>query len=467
MHSNFNFKKRLEEKKRRKKIIFYTTFAFFVCVLFCAGFLISESSLELENQDRIRVGSPILQFLPLVPVKSSPVENYVRVENYVKNGDTIINILKRGGIAHAVAYRFFTDLKTIYNLKKIAAGNKYTLFISKETKELVKFKYEIDLDHYLEAWKDNVTDTYKGKLVEIPYEVEREFVSGEIHETLFASILEVGEEPELADMMASLFEYDIDFNRDIQEKDSFSLLVEKMFLQGEFVRYGHILAVEFTNRGKTIRVIRYTDPEGYTAYYHPDGGSVRKMFLRCPLPFMRVTSRYGNRRHPLSGFSAKHLGVDFGAPTGTKIRATASGIIRRVSRNKIKGRYIYISHKNSYVSHYYHLSRFASGIKVGRRVEQGQIIGYVGSTGWSTGPHLHYGLQKNRRFLNPLSLNSPSKDPVKKIYLKDFKKYAARISLLLTGNRLVKIPQAITEMVLETPNPRTQPPVKSTISIGY
>ena len=223
---------------------------------------------------------------------------------------------------------------------------------------------------------------------------------------------------------------------------------DKKYLNGKFVRYGYVLAAEFINRGKVIQVIRYTEPEGKTAYYHPDGRSVRKMFLRCPLPFMRVTSRYGNRRHPVLGFSARHNGIDFGAPVGTKIRASASGVIQRTGYNRGRGRYITIRHPNRYFSHYYHLSRVAKKIRSGVKVGQGQIIGYVGCTGLCTGPHLHYGLQKNGRFINPLRLKSPTKNPVKKIYLKDFKHYATIYFLVLSGSKFIKIPQALQDILL-------------------
>jgi murein DD-endopeptidase MepM/ murein hydrolase activator NlpD len=263
--------------------------------------------------------------------------------------------------------------------------------------------------------------------------------------------------------MASLFEYDIDFNRDLRVKDSFTLLVEKMYLQGQFVRYGAVLTAQFINDGNTIWVIRFTDPEGKTAYYHPDGRSVRKMFLRCPLPFMRVSSSYGNRRHPLWNFSARHNGVDLAAPIGTKIRATAAGSVIRKGIDGSRGRYICIRHKNNYTSHYYHLSKFAKEIKPGAAVEQGQVIGYVGSSGWSTGPHLHYGMQKSGRFFNPLTLNSPAKEPVKEIYMEDFKEYSYRVSLLLSGSQLVKIPDLIIEKLLERPTYPLPKPVVTSI----
>jgi len=464
MHINFDFKRRLEKKKKTRKTILCLGVGVLISVLFCAGVFVFiwEKDAKTKKQEP----SPRDKTIIPSPPAAGPQEQIVKIEYYIKNGDTIINILKREGVEHQSAYQFFTQVKPVYNLKKICAGKQYTLFLSKEKNEIKRFIYEIDPDYYLEAWRDETTNCYKGKTVKIPYRVKRQFVSGIIRESLFGSILEGGEKPELADMIASLYEYDIDFNRDIRKGDSFALLVEKLYLKGEFIRYGHMLAAHFSNRGKTIRVIRYSNPEGKSAYYHPDGRSVRKMFLRCPLPFMRVTSGYGNRRHPLLKFSARHYGVDMAAPVGTRIRATASGIVKVKGYTSSKGRFITVRHKNHYISHYYHLNSFAKGIKPGIRVEQGQIIGYVGRSGWATGPHLHYGLQKSGRFMNPLSLRSPSKDPVKKVYFEDFKQYVARVSLLLSGSHIVDIPESITEALLEIPAPPAQAPVTSANSIG-
>ncbi len=328
-------------------------------------------------------------------------------------------------------------------------GKKYTIFLSSFGREIEKFKYEIDVNQYVEVSRDERNNDFSGKIVTIPYDVKKEIIKGKITYSLFESILECGEKPELADLLASLYEYDVDFNRDIQVGDSFAVIVEKRYLHGQFSSYGNVLASEFVNRGKTIRLLRYTDPESMSAYYHPDGRSVRKMFLRCPLPFMRVTSRYGNRMHPVLGFSAKHNGVDFGAPAGTIIRASAAGIIQQIGHDSTRGRYISIRHPNYYISHYYHLSGVAKDIKTGIKVDQGQLIGYVGSTGLSTGPHLHYSMEKSGRYFNPLRLESPAKEPVKQQYFEDFKHYVDRYFLVLSGSKLVIIPQTIQDALLD------------------
>ncbi len=386
------------------------------------------------------------------------------VKQQVKRGDTIIDILKREGLAHNTAQKLFTQIKPVYDLRKINAGKKYILHLTLPNRHLHTFRYQIEPNRYLEVIKDRNGDTFKGKIITVPYVTKKALVKGEITISLFMSILKCGEKPELSDKMADLYEYDIDFNRDLQKGDSFALIVEKKYLGNKFVEYGDILAAEFVNCGKAIRVIRYTDPSGLTAYYHPDGSSVRKMFLRCPLPFMRVTSRYGNRRHPVLGFSSRHMGVDFAAPVGTRVRASASGVILQKGYNRSRGYFIKIRHPNRYVSNYYHLSRFAARIRSGVKVEQGEVIGYVGNTGLSTGPHLHYGLMKNGRFLNPLCLNSPTKNPVKKIYLDAFKKFAGNRMLFLTGTRMIDLPREIEDVLL---NPTAPKPLPATVPFNF
>lgn len=449
---------KFEPKKnsQKKKTLFFVGVIFiFIFVFISLGLTFRESLPVIKKEPH----QPLQEKAAASGGEDIPL---IKIEKRVRRGDTIINTLKQEGVDHQSAYKFFTDVKPVYNLKKIIAGQKYTLFLSSLEKEIKKFRYEIDTDRYLEVSKDGNNNCFKGKIVTIPYEVKKELVKGSITYSLFESILDCDERAELADILASLYEYDVDFNRDIRPNDSFTVIVEKKYLNGKFVRYGYVLAAEFINRGKVIQVIRYTDPEGKIAYYHPDGRSVRKMFLRCPLPFMRVTSRYGNRRHPVLGFSARHNGIDLGAPAGTKIRASASGVIQRTGYNRSRGRYITIRHPNQYISHYYHLSRKVKKIRAGVKVEQGQIIGYVGCTGLCTGPHLHYGIQKNGWFINPLRLKSPTKNPVKKIYLKDFKHYATRYFLVISGSKFIKIPQGLQDVLLspsDTSRFQTKAPV--------
>lgn len=420
------------------------TFLWLCTVILVSDFSrISELSETFEKKKTIWASfqDGFLQFQTKFPLKQ-PLD---KIEGKIRRGDTIINVLTGTGLEYRTAFKLFQDVKDIYNLKNILPGQNYSLYLNKGRIE--KFVFEIKYNRYLNIIRDEAKG-FVGKIVDIPIRTKNNIIKGKIRDTLFVSILNLGEKAELADMLASLFEYDIDFNRDIRDGDHFTIMVEKKYLNREFIRYGNILAAQFTNQGKTIDVLRYTDPEGKTAYYHPDGRAVKKMFLRCPLPFMRVTSRYGLRRHPVLGFSTRHNGVDFAALRGTPVRVTASGLVARIGYDRIKGRYVIVRHPNRYVSHYYHLSKIKKGIRSGYRVEQSQIIGFVGKSGRATGPHLHYGLQKNGRFLNPLLLKSPSKNPVKKIFFQDFKQHVARIFFMVSNSNILEISFKLRDVLL-------------------
>jgi len=190
--------------------------------------------------------------------------------------------------------------------------------------------------------------------------VRQETVRIRIENSLYDATLASGEMMELFEPLSRMFEYDVDFNRDIQPGDLLSAVLEKKYLDGRLAAYGDILAAELLNNGKGIRVVRYPAPGGGMGYFHPDGRSTRRMFLRCPLPFVRVTSRYGMRRHPVLGYSARHNGTDFAAPYGTPVRATASGVVTARGRDNGRGNYVTIRHGNGFASQYYHLQRFAA-----------------------------------------------------------------------------------------------------------
>lgn len=434
---------------RKRERVFYLFLAKLVFLIFFSGIMVADFS---KIPDRVKssaekgnIWASLEDHFDCIKKGVAFKEPLDKIEGRIHRGDTIISALTREGLEYGTAFKLFQDVKDVYNLKKVYPGQNFSLYMSKG--RIKKLVYEIDYNLNLNITRDK-KGNFAAEIVDIPIRIKRDIVKGKIKDTLFISTLNLGERAELADMLASLYEYDIDFNRDIRDGDVFTIMVEKKYLNGEFIRYGNILAATFTNQGKTINVLRYTDPEGKTAYYHPDGRAVKKMFLRCPLPFMRVTSRYGLRRHPVLGFSARHTGVDFAAPRGTPVRATASGLVAKIGYNRLKGRYIFIRHPNRYISHYYHLNGIKKGIRPGSRVEQSQVIGFVGQSGRTTGPHLHYGLLKNGRFINPLLLKSPSKNPVKKVYLKDFKLNVARALFMVSNSKIIKVSLRLRDVLL-------------------
>jgi murein DD-endopeptidase MepM/ murein hydrolase activator NlpD len=251
-------------------------------------------------------------------------------------------------------------------------------------------------------------------------------VRASILSSLFSAVNDVGEGPELAFSLADIFAWDIDFIRDIREGDSFKVLVEKRFREGAFSGYGPILAAEFDNNDEIYKAYRFEAKDGRADYYDEEGKSVRKAFLKAPLKFSRISSGFTNRRfHPILKRYKPHRAIDYAAPTGTPIHSVGSGVVTRKGYTKYNGRYVRIRHNSIYQTHYNHMSRFAKGIKVGARVDQGQTIGYVGATGLATGPHLDFRMYKNGVAVNPLKVKTPSAAPVPKALLTEFNKAKA------------------------------------------
>ncbi len=237
--------------------------------------------------------------------------------------------------------------------------------------------------------------------------------AGTIEDSLFAD----GRKAKLSDRLilqvADIFDYDIDFAQDLQPGDRFSVVYDVLYKDGKKLRDGDIIAAEFTNNGQTYRAVRYQDSEGHVAYYTPDGQSTRKAFIRTPVDFARISSGFNlHRRHPILNVIRAHKGVDYAAPIGTPVKATGDGRIEFVGRKGGYGNLIVIKHWGPYETAYGHLLRFRSGIAVGSKVRQGQVIGYVGMSGLATGPHLHYEFRVDGIHKNPVTVALPHAMPI-------------------------------------------------------
>ncbi|MFN3545784.1 MAG: M23 family metallopeptidase [Thiobacillus sp.] len=237
--------------------------------------------------------------------------------------------------------------------------------------------------------------------------------SGRILSSLYAATDSAGIPDRIADKMAEVFSTSLDFRDDLRRGDTFSVIYTVNYRNGEPVGPGKLLAAEYVNAGKPYRAVLYQDPFGREEYYTPDGESLRKGFLRSPLEFSRVTSSFSNsRKHPVYGFHRAHTGVDFGAPTGTRVKATGDGTVSFAGWRGGYGNIVVLRHSNGFETYYAHLSGFASGIRAGRAVEQGQVIGYVGATGTATGPHLHYEVRIAGLPQNPMTVKLPGSPPL-------------------------------------------------------
>lgn len=317
------------------------------------------------------------------------------------------------------AYPLIETIADVFDPRRLRVDNPYRLRFGADDGEFLQFEYHVDDDQFLQV--NLAGDGFEATL--FPYRQTRteHVVEGAIdaeRNSLVAALAAGGEGVLLAVALAEVLSGEIDFNNDLRQGDRFSLLYEEVHREerfeddgedgGEelsFSRYGDVLATEFTNDGRRLQAFRFLVPgEPEAQYFDERGRSMKRLFLRSPFRFEpRITSRFSYRRvHPILGGVRPHLGVDYGAPTGTPVIAVATGTVVSVGRSGGSGNMVRLRHTNGYETYYLHLSRFASGISRGARVFQGQEIGYVGSTGLSTGPHLDYRMRKNGVFVNPL-----------------------------------------------------------------
>jgi len=271
----------------------------------------------------------------------------------------------------------------------------------------------------------------------------REIVkSGVIRSSLYAATDAADVPDSVANQMADIFAGDVDFHRDLRRGDRFSVVYETYYFNGRESRSGRVLAAEFVNQSRTFRAVWYPDPEGTTekdgSYFTPDGKNLRKAFLRSPLEFSRISSGFGLRMHPIQQRWRAHTGVDYAAPHGTGVRATGDGVIDSIGSQGGYGNVVVVRHNNGITTWFAHLSGFGRGLQRGSRVSQGDVIGYVGQTGWATGPHLHYEFRVNDQFRNPLTIALPASKPLSgetlPVFLAYAQPYVARIELLGNSN---------------------------------
>ena len=303
---------------------------------------------------------------------------------------------------------------------------------SKQAKQFTQLKhgqvlqFELDKDGQLTSLHTKVSSLESIRLNRSAkgYSFNREiskpmmrtaYAHGLINSSLSASAQRAGLPHNLTMDMARVLGYDIDFAQDIRQGDEFDVVYEQKVMDGKVVGTGNILSARFTNRGKTYTAVRYTNKQGNTSYYTADGNSLRKAFIRTPVDFARISSRFSNgRKHPILNKIRAHKGVDYAAPRGTPIKAAGDGKVLLAGRRGGYGNTVIIQHGNTYKTLYGHMQGFAKGVTTGSNVKQGQIIGYIGTTGLSTGPHLHYEFQVNGVHVDPLSQKVPMADPIAK-----------------------------------------------------
>ncbi|MCJ7555912.1 MAG: peptidoglycan DD-metalloendopeptidase family protein [Gammaproteobacteria bacterium] len=286
--------------------------------------------------------------------------------------------------------------------------------------KILRLNRRIDETHELEVTLSD-SGNYQSRIIDHPLETRVVYAHGTIKNSLFLAGRKAGISDKVTMNLAGIFAWDVDFVLDIRENDEFVLLYEELWQDGSRVKDGEILAAEFVNRGETLRAIRYTDSEGHSDYFSPEGNSMRKAFIRAPVDFTRISSNFNpNRKHPILNKIRAHKGVDYAAPNGTPIKAAGDGKVIFAGRKNGYGNCVILQHGGNITTLYAHMSRFSKEGRVGRRVVQGQIVGYVGATGLATAPHLHYEYRVNGVHRNPRTVKLPQANPVAAKYRKDF-----------------------------------------------
>ena len=363
--------------------------------------------------------------------KEASLENPAEriIEGRIERGSCLYTALKESGVPPDQIAIITAHLKPIFDFRDCTPGDAFRVSLD-GAGELQGFAYEANLTEIYEVAREG--NRYAASKKDLTLDPCLTRVEGEIESTLFDAIEKAGEDDYLALAFADIFAWEIDFHNDPRKGDRFKILVEKLHKDGQFIRYGRILAATYDNASQVYRGFYFKDPRGREGYYDEGGRSLEKSFLRSPLTFTKITSGYSRRRrHPILGGYLPHLAVDYAAPTGTPVRAIADGKVVFCGWNRGNGKQVILNHGNGYSTYYNHLSRYGHGICKGVRVKQKQIIGYVGSTGLATGPHLDFRISKDEKFLDPLKMKSPSTSTISREGLEDFEAQRDRLASLL------------------------------------
>ncbi|HET7844289.1 MAG TPA: M23 family metallopeptidase [Xanthomonadales bacterium] len=360
--------------------------------------------------------------LPKMPavaplVEAAPAPEWRVVE--IRSGQTMGDVFASLGLDSQTLHRVMSASTRAAAFTTIRPGDRFEFLLpSPGVLAGVRFDAGVDTRIELAISGDRVSETV------VPRDVERRVLvsSGTITQSLFGAGEDAGLSDAMVMQLANVFAYDIDFAQDLREGDSFSLVYEEIYRDGEKLRDGNILAASFVNGGHRHVALRYT-VDGVGQFFDADGRPMRKAFLRTPVEFTRISSRFSSaRRHPILGLTRAHQGVDYAAPKGTPIKAAGNAKIAFRGWKSGYGNCIILQHSNQYTTLYGHMSRFAENLRVGARVAQGQTIGYVGMTGLATAPHLHYEFRINGVHRDPLSIDLPKADPLTGTQLADFRR---------------------------------------------
>ena len=357
---------------------------------------------------------------PVPPLQAN--ENWVSYT--VQKNDNLTSLFKRAGLNARDVYNISQATQQNNELSRLYPGESLAFLIEEAT--LKKLKYEISPLKTLLV--ELIENKFAVNTIERTPVTKERYIEGVIEGSLFVDAERAGLSNNMIMQFAAIYGWDIDFSQDIRKGDSFRIIYNEQFLDGKKISDGHVVAAQFINNGENLTAIRYTDSEGSSSYYTPDGHSMRKAFLRMPINFARVSSRFNlSRKHPVLNKIRAHKGVDYAASTGTPIKASGDGKVIWKGNKGGYGRSIIIQHGSNITTLYAHMSKYNKKLNKDGRVKQGQVIGYVGSSGLATGPHLHYEFRVNGAHKNPMTVKFPHASPVPKKELLAFEEVAGQM----------------------------------------
>lgn len=389
------------------------------CSLFVLALAVTDRSPQPEptSPDNAQPRAAVL-----APQTASIAAPFSSIEVIVRRNDTLDAIFRKLELS-------LTDLA---NLRAVSGARALidrlvpgeSLHLTHRNGELLTLERNLSLTEQLKVTR--AADGFRADVSPRPIEARTVVAHGVIDSSLFDAAQDAGLQDQTVLQLAQIFGWDIDFSLDLRPGDEFTVSYQRLYQHGEYLQDGPILAARFTNQGREVRAVRYRAPDGGERYYSPDGRSMQKAFLRAPLEFRRVSSKFSRARyHPILDLVRAHQGVDYAAPSGTPVRAAGDGRIRFRGVRGGYGNLVEIDHGGGIVTVYGHLSRFAPATRLGTRVQQGQTIAYVGMTGLATGPHLHYEYRLNGRYLDPQHVKLPDATPLDAALKADFARQTA------------------------------------------
>lgn len=387
-------------------IISFVTIIFILVSLYKT----SESSILNRNENIYAVGiDHNIIYHDIKKEYEITIDSFNIVQNKIRRNYNLARLLTEAGLENEIVNKAIFRSSEVFDIRRIKAGNHYRLYYTKDSsKTLSYFVYKHSPTEYLKIALNNEPVAIKGQkeIVSI-----RKSCSGTISSSLWATMIENNIDPMMANRLSEIYAWTVDFFG-LEQGDQFKVIYEEQFVDSIPIGIGEIYAASFKHRGEELLAYEF-EQNGVKSFFDEKGKSLRRQFLKSPLRFSRISSGYSNSRmHPILKIRRPHRGIDYAAPKGTPINSIGEGTVYKKGYIKAAGYYIKIRHNSVYTSGYNHLSKYPKGIKVGQRVKQGQVIGYVGSTGYATGPHLDFRVWKNGQAVNPLKIKAPPVEPI-------------------------------------------------------